>query len=262
MSSAAVWGELWGQAPSDWAFIQEQKHNPLFEAMLDATNVGETAHFFDAGCGGGSACALAAQRGAQVSGLDAAEGLVEIARKRTPSGDFRVGDMEKLPFEDDAFDVVFAVNSIQYPTNRLAALQELKRVCSPKGQIAIGLFGSPERVRFRVMQQTVRSTLPTPPAGQGPYELSAPGKLEELLADAGLQITQSDEIDCPYIYPDFETYWRGQTSAGPTQRVLRTVGEGKLKAVLQEALEAFRTDDGSFYIGPNIFKYVVTTSTA
>jgi hypothetical protein len=36
MGSAAVQGDLWGQAPSDWTFIQEPHHNPIFEAMIDA----------------------------------------------------------------------------------------------------------------------------------------------------------------------------------------------------------------------------------
>lgn len=81
MGSAATQGDLWGQAPSDWTFFQEPKHNPLFEAMLNAANVGVGTRIFDAGCGGGVSV-LAAQRGAQVSGLDAAEGLIEIARER------------------------------------------------------------------------------------------------------------------------------------------------------------------------------------
>jgi hypothetical protein len=40
-------------------------------------------------------------RGALVSGIDAAEGLVAIARERVPDGDFRVGDIESLPFGNE-----------------------------------------------------------------------------------------------------------------------------------------------------------------
>ena len=86
-------------------------------------------------CGGGGASILAAERGAQVSGLDAAEGLIAFARQRVSNGDFRVGDIESLPFDDDSFDVVFAANSVQYSEDRVAALRELGRVCTPGGRM-------------------------------------------------------------------------------------------------------------------------------
>jgi cyclopropane fatty-acyl-phospholipid synthase-like methyltransferase len=66
--------------------------------MLDAAKVGQGRCFFDAGCGGGGASVLAAQRGAHVSGLDASEAPIAIARERVPHGDFRVGDLEALPY--------------------------------------------------------------------------------------------------------------------------------------------------------------------
>jgi SAM-dependent methyltransferase len=162
-----------------------------------------------------------------------------------------------LTFENDAFDVVFAANSVQYAADRVAALRELKRVCVPGGRITTGVFGPPENVSFQVIQAAVRNALPTPPSGKGPYELSAPGVLEGLFEEAGLRILQSGVVDCPNTYPDFETYWQGHSSAGPFQAAIRAVGEDKLRDATREAIEVFRIDDGSYYIGPNIFKYVV-----
>jgi ubiquinone/menaquinone biosynthesis C-methylase UbiE len=60
------------------------------------------------------AAALAASLGATVSGLDASTALLEIARERTPAADFRQGDLESLPFEDDAFDLVSGFNAFQF----------------------------------------------------------------------------------------------------------------------------------------------------
>jgi trans-aconitate methyltransferase len=40
---------------------------------------------------------MAADRGAEVAGLDATEEMVAIACERTPQGSFRVGDLEALP---------------------------------------------------------------------------------------------------------------------------------------------------------------------
>ncbi len=58
--------------------------------------------------------AFAAQRGALVNGLDAAEALLAIARLRVPDGDFRVGDLEILPYAASTFDAVLAADVLPY----------------------------------------------------------------------------------------------------------------------------------------------------
>ena len=83
---------FWGAKARDWAELFEPMGTPLWEAMLDSTAVGRGTRLLDLGCGGGGASVLAAERGAQVAGLDAAQALIDIARKRVPKGDFRVGD--------------------------------------------------------------------------------------------------------------------------------------------------------------------------
>ncbi|UCC53626.1 MAG: class I SAM-dependent methyltransferase [Anaerolineaceae bacterium] len=257
MGSAEIQGELWGQSPQDWSQIQEPMHRPLWEAMLDASLVKSGIRILDAGCGGGGASVLAAERGALVSGLDATTGMIRIARNRVPNGNFRVGDIERLPYEDNVFDTVFAANSIQYSADRVATLREFGRVCKPGGRIVAGLFGPPEKVAFSTIFTAVRGTLLEPSAGAGPFELSLPGKLESLFTEAGLNVLQGGEVDCPFQYPEFETFWQAQNSGGPFQRALQAAGKEKLKSVLGKAIEAYRLDDGTFHIQPNIFKYVV-----
>jgi ubiquinone/menaquinone biosynthesis C-methylase UbiE len=132
MGSSATQGELWGAAAQDWAELQEPLHKPVWQAMLDAAKVGQGTRFLDAGCGGGGASVLAAQRGAHVSGLDASEALIAIARERVPQGDFRVGDLEALPYGENAFDAVIAALSVQYADDPIAALRELKPSLRPK----------------------------------------------------------------------------------------------------------------------------------
>ena len=114
MSSADVQGELWGRAPQDWAELQESFSVPLWESMLSATRVGDGSRFLDAGCGAGGASLLARRLGASVTGLDASQGLLEVATERIPDSDFKLGDLEALPFPDGVFDAVIAASSIQY----------------------------------------------------------------------------------------------------------------------------------------------------
>ena len=75
---------------------------PLLETLFDQLGVGQGTRLLDIARGSGYAAAVAAGRGAQVSGLDAPQALTSIARARTPEADFRVGDLFELPFGEYA----------------------------------------------------------------------------------------------------------------------------------------------------------------
>ena len=80
---------------------------------------------------------MAAQRGARVSGLDAADALIEIARARVPSANFHVGEMEALPFGDCTFDVVTGFHAFNYAARPVVALAEARRVAKRDGRIVM-----------------------------------------------------------------------------------------------------------------------------
>lgn len=257
MKKSIVQGQLWGQSPSGWAEIQETLHKPLWQAMLTTAQVGTGTVLLDVGCGSGGASILAKEFGAEVYGIDVAEGLLSFAIERVPEGNFQIADIENLPYADNTFDVIIAANSLQYSENRIGALHELKRVCKPDGQIIAGLFGSPEKVEYRVIFQALRDAMPEPPkGGGGPFELSMADKLEQLFDEAGLTNSKTDEVNCPFEYDDFETFWYGNASAGPIQGMLQTISEEKLKSAMRAAVSDFVLDDGRILIPNNIFKYV------
>ncbi len=167
--------------------------------------------------------------------------------------------MESLPFDDDHFDTIIAANALQYAANRDAALQEFKRVCAAQARVVVGLFGSPDGVAYRAVFSAIRDALPEPPSGGGPFELSMPGVLESLVEQAGFAITDSQTVDCPFVFPDMETYLRAAMSGGPIQNARRILGDEKVSAVLRDTVSTFRTDDGAYVIAPNFFKYVVAS---
>jgi SAM-dependent methyltransferase len=258
MGSAEVQGDLWGKAPRDWAELQEPQHRPLWEAMLDEGNVGFGTRFLDAGCGGGGASVLAAQRGAKVSGLDAAGTLIEVARERVPDGDFRVGDIQELPFDDEAFDAVISASSLQYSEDRVATLREMKRVSARDGRVVVGLWSAPGKVEYRVVFEAVRETLPEPPPGKGPFELSGLGVLEDLIQQADMKVLGRGEAVCPFDYPDFETLWQVNVSAGPFQAAMQSVSEEQLKRAVWDAVRPYQASDGSIHM-ENWFRFVAAT---
>ena len=56
----------------------------LYDAVLAVIDLGPDARLLDAGCGSGVFAKMAAETGAEVSGLDAAPALIERARERVP----------------------------------------------------------------------------------------------------------------------------------------------------------------------------------
>ena len=94
--------------------------------------------------------------------------------------------------------------------------------------------------------------MPEPPSGGGPFELSAPGVLEGMFEEAGLKVLESNEADCPFSYPDFETFWKAFSSAGNVQGVLKVVSEEVLIVNLKKAIKPFSGSSGKINFQPNI----------
>ena len=235
MGSSQAQGELWGAAAQDWTELFEPMSRPIWVAMLDSAGVVQGTRFLDLGCGGGGASILAFKRGAVVAGLDAAEPLIDIARKRLPDGDFQVGDLEELPYDNNDFDVAFASMSIVFATNPSGALSEMERVTVSGGRVTVGIWGKPEDCEYRHILKAVADTLPTSPPGKGPFSLSGNGILERMMEATGLKILDRGEVDVPFQFADTEIMWRKVSSAGPIQSAKQVVSERELKAAITRA---------------------------
>ena len=156
------------------------------------------------------------------------------------------------------FDAVIASISVQYTADPVAALRELRRVCAPNGYIVVSTWGQPENCEQRVVFKAVRDVQPSPPSGDGPFALSASGVLEGLIEQADLKVLGIDEVDCPFEYPDLETHWRAQRSGGPLQAAIRTVGEERLRAAVEQAVGPYRTSTRGVRL-ENRFLYITAT---
>lgn len=256
MGTASVQGQMWGARARDWAEVQEGVAIPLFNAVLEETALGAHASVLDVGCGSGVFCEMAAKRGVKVSGLDAAETLLEIARERVSDGDFRAGEMEELPYEDKVFDLVTGFSSFQFAANPVNALREASRV-SKSGKVVMAVFGKREENESAAYIAAMGSLLPPPPAGApGPYALSADGALEALAKDAGLIPGEVKKVDCPWEYPDEKTALRGLLSSGPAIRAIQHTNEATVRDVILKTIAPFKTMAGGYRIG-NSFRYMV-----
>ena len=96
--------QLWGADPDGWARLAEPHTRPLFEAVLAAAGVTAGIRLLDVGCGSGLLLDLAQRRGAVVTGLDVAPGLLAAAHDRVPSAALWLADLQRLPFPNGSFD--------------------------------------------------------------------------------------------------------------------------------------------------------------
>jgi SAM-dependent methyltransferase len=247
--TADINGRLWGSRASDWADIQEGTVRPVYEAVLSRTPVKSGTRFLDVGTGAGMAAQMAAERGAAVSGIDAAAPLLHIARLRTPQGDFRLGDLEELPFDDGSFDVVTGFNSFQYAGNPTVALGEARRVTRAGGAVVIMTWGNPDGMEAAALVAAVRPLMPPPPPGApGPFALSDESALRKFAADVGLKPVEVFDVDSPFVYADESTAVRGLNSSGVAARAMENSSEQAVTEAHAKAIMPFRQPDGSYRI--------------
>ncbi|HET6870177.1 MAG TPA: class I SAM-dependent methyltransferase [Solirubrobacteraceae bacterium] len=243
--SADRWGPLWGSRPADWALSEDQQ-TPTYEAALDRVDVRPGQRVLDVGCGAGAFLSIIADRGAQAFGIDASEALTEYARRRLPMADLRAGDMEALPYDDDAFDLVTGFNSFFFANDIIAALHEAGRVAKPGAPVVIQVWGRHERNDLEAMKQLIRPFLPPRPA-DAPAEpdYSAPGVLEELATRAGLTPETTFDVTWAIEYPDREMLGRAMVAVAGIN-VLVGEREEEVKNVIADGLAEYRTPAGGY----------------
>jgi len=257
--TAASNGRLWGLRARDWAQVQEAQFLAAYETVFARLNVSAGMRYCDVGCGSGMAALIASRLGADVSGLDAAEKLLDIARDRVPAGDFRLGEMEQLPFADGEFDVVTGFNSFQYAADPVAALAQARRITKPEGRVVVMTWGSPERMEAASLVAALKPLLPPAPAGApGPFALSDDDALSAFAQSAGLKALEVKEVACHWNYPDLETALRGLGASGVAIRAIEHSGEAAVDQAHRAALAPFRGTDGAYRIGAS-FKWMIAS---
>ncbi|HSS66182.1 MAG TPA: methyltransferase domain-containing protein [Gammaproteobacteria bacterium] len=111
--------------------------------VADAAEIGAGQRVLDVACGTGTLTReIAARVGAEgsVVGVDINDGMLEVARRKTPQVEWRRGAAEALPFEDHSFDAVVCQFALMFFTDRRAAIREMLRVLRPGGRLAVAVW--------------------------------------------------------------------------------------------------------------------------
>jgi demethylmenaquinone methyltransferase/2-methoxy-6-polyprenyl-1,4-benzoquinol methylase len=136
-------------------FIWNEEMRDEAIAMLD---IEPDDHVLDVGCGTGFATEALLERTENVHGLDQSAHQLQRAYakfgKRGPVRFYR-GDAERVPFADDAFDVVWSSGSIEYWPNPVDALEEFRRVTKPGGKVLVVGPDYPDNTVFQKVADAI-----------------------------------------------------------------------------------------------------------
>lgn len=117
-------------------FFTRAKVDHLVSLVARRLGRPSAASVLDVGCGPGMTDAMLLPRVGSVTGVDVSPGMVETAAAANPAGSYQAYDGSTLPFDDDTFDVSFAICVFHHidpgaPRDRVAA--EMVRVTRPGG---------------------------------------------------------------------------------------------------------------------------------
>jgi SAM-dependent methyltransferase len=240
---------------------------PVARKVVDRARPAPGENVVDVGCGTGNAALLAAERGAQVTGVDPAERLLEVARAdaeaRGLEATFVKGDAASIPLDDGTMDLVLSVFGVIFAPDPKAAGDELARVCAPGGRIVLSAwipYGAIS-ASVREARETISAALGTPP-GPPPFPWHEQDALEGLFGPHGFEVSLREETQS-FGGPSLSDYIHGEFQNHPMWVAGRAVLEprGELEPLLARTMaifeEANEADDGFSVTS----RYVIATAT-
>lgn len=204
----------------------------------------------DLATGTGWTSRLVARRGAEVTGVDIGAGLITAAELRAKADGlkiaYQVGDAEKLPFADGAFDAVISTCGVMFASRPEAAAGELTRVCKPGGRIALTTWLSDSNLFKMFMVMKPYMPPPPSPAPPSPFEWGKTERIRELLDHTfDLKFEKATSF---YREPSGDAAWTTFSNGyGPTKMLAASLDEAKRADLQRDFIafhDGFRTDLG------------------
>ncbi|MET4922621.1 class I SAM-dependent methyltransferase [Streptomyces sp. PSRA5] len=276
----------------DWAEIQERMLVPLYEAVYERLEVGPGTRLLGLGCGSGLALLIATGRGAQVTGVDADQERVALARERLVhdapptahaassaapgrpaagmSGAFAGRTLARVltsgatatavaAAERPSYDVITAFQPIGVATGDSdglgPALAEAVPMADRGTPVVLAGWGPPERCATSGVLRIAGRLTERLRKGGG-YRPPRRDDLEDVAARAGLKPDGSGRVSCPFGYAGMESALRGLLSTGVFDAAVRATDQSQVEKEITEALHPHVRHDGTVWM-PNVFRYLI-----
>lgn len=229
---------------------------PWADRLVERVTPEEGDRVLDVACGTGIVArraALSVGEDGTVVGIDSNEDMLEVARavssETQPAVEWRQEDAMDLPFPDDAFDVVFCQQSLQYVSEPPTALAEMHRVLAPEGRLALSVWRPIENSPgYAVMGEALGEWIDdeVEEMMRAPFPDWDKNTLRDFAREAGIQeMTVTIEIGS-VRFPSIEEFLRRSTESSPLAEPVGSAGPEIREALvrdLDEALDEY-TDDG------------------
>jgi len=209
---------------------------PLAVLLADAAGVSAGQRALDVGCGPGAMSAVLVERlgSDHVAALDPSEPFVEAARRRLPGVDIRLASAERIPFDDDSFDVSLAELVVHFMSDPVAGIREMARVTKPGGAIAACVWDHTTDTGALSAFWTVVRTFDPAADDESGLTGSREGQLAEIFATAGLHDIRSTKLTVHVDWADFDEWWEPFTfGVGPAGAYVQSLDDDRREALRQ-----------------------------
>jgi len=239
------WGdraEHWDQSADSLAAVAERFNVPL----MDAAGIGPRHRVLDLASGAGEPALSVAKRVGplgRVVATDLAPEMLEGVKRRAHAAglanmDFRVADMEALPFGPAEFDRITCRFGIMFSENPVAAAKECRRVLRPGGKAAFMVWGPrADTTQFVVFAAAARQVFGETKELDldGPFRFGAAGSLAKVLKDGGFAGATEQELRFAPKMPAHTPFWKPHV--GMTFGPVLAKASAETRAALDRAIE-------------------------
>ena len=259
-----------GEQVADWGIghyeTTAEQLFPAARAVVESAAIRPGERVLDLGCGTGNAALLAADHSGEVTGVDPASRLLEVARARAAGEGKKVtflrGEAISLPAGDASVDVILSVFAVIFAPGPGAVAAEMSRVLVPGGRIVLSAW-IPAGAMFELNSaaaQAVRQAVGAPPAPQ-PFAWHDRDALSGLLAPYGFRVETAPHR-LAYTGSSARDFLGTESRNHPLAvagfGVLEPLGQAEaLRARLLEILENANEDRDGFRVTS---RYVVATA--
>lgn len=228
-------------APTAYDRFRGRYSRPLAIEFADWLGVSAGQRALDVGSGPGALTEVLADRlgPASVVAVDPSGPFVAAIRERLPGVTAIQASAEQLPLADEEFDVVAAQLVVQFMTDPLAGVTELRRVTRAGGVVALNVWDfqgarSPLSAFLRVLKAL------EPTADDESDRTGARrGQLGALLREAGCRDVEESELSVTVTSPTFEDWWEPYTlGVGPAGSQLAALAPEQRREMRERCREA------------------------